>query len=64
MTDAEVIIALGDTAILADALGIKPQAVSNWKGRGIPWPTRPVIKDMARRKRIKLPADFLTTKAL
>lgn len=64
MTDREVIIALGDTAALSESLGASATAISNWKGRGIPWPMRPLVKDLARRKRVKLPADFLTTKAL
>jgi len=64
MTDRDLIVALGDTAALAEALSVSPTSVSNWKGRGIPWPMRPVVKDLARRKRIKLPADFLTTKCL
>lgn len=61
---AQYIIALGDTGTLAADLGVVPQAVSNWKKRGIPWRMRPVVQNLARRKRIKLPADFLTTKAL
>lgn len=64
MTDRDVIIALGDTAALAEALDASTTSISNWKGRGIPWQMRPLVKDLAKRKRVKLPADFLTTKAL
>lgn len=60
--DAEHIIALGDTSHVAEQIGVSPTAVSNWKRRGVPWRMRPLIKDLARRKRLKLPADFLTSK--
>lgn len=64
MNDRDLIVALGDSAVLAERLGVTQPAVSNWKARGIPWQVRPDIKELARRKRIKLPSDFLTTKRL
>lgn len=64
MTDADVIIALGDTAAVAEMLGLAKQRTSNWKGRGIPWEMRPLVRDLARRKRVKLPANFLYQKRL
>lgn len=62
MNDADIIVALGDTAGLAEALGVRTNSISNWKTRGIPWPVRAVVRDLARRKRVKLPDDFLTNK--
>lgn len=64
MTDADVIVALGDTAKLAEALGVAQNTTSNWKARGIPWAMRAQVKAVARRKRVSLPSDFLTVKAL
>lgn len=64
MKDAEIITALGGTAKVAEALGVALNTTSNWKGRGIPWQMRPKVKALARRKRLALPADFLTVKAL
>ncbi len=60
MKDGEVIVAIGDSAEVAQQLGIGQSTVSNWKLRGISWRMRPKIKDLARRRRVKLPEDFLT----
>ena len=59
MTHTELIVALGDTSQLASALGLKDNQVSNWKQRGIAWPYRAVIADMAKRKKVALPDGFL-----
>lgn len=62
MTDEEVIVALGDSPKLAQLLGKPVSTVSNWKLRGISWPMRPHVRELARRRRLKLPEDFLTNK--
>lgn len=60
MNDAETIVALGGVTKLAVALDKPPSTIANWKERGIPWRMRPVIKEMARRKRVTLRSTFLT----
>lgn len=62
MTDAQIIIALGDSAAVSAALGIPQNTVSNWKVRGISWPKRADVKELARKKRVSLPRDFLSNK--
>lgn len=42
---AEAIKALGGTKAVADLLGRKPQAVSNWRNTGFPANTYLVLKD-------------------
>lgn len=62
MTDTEIIDQLfGGTFKMARALNIDPRVVSNWKTRktGISIGGRYKIRDLARKKRIKLPDDFL-----
>lgn len=49
---------LGGNTALAKALGLTPNAVSNWRNRGIPWKTRPVIARMATERGVSLPEDF------
>lgn len=64
MTDKDIIIALGDTRWLAEKIGAPVTTVSNWKERGIPWHWRGEIKQIAQRKRVSLPAEFLTRRQL
>lgn len=64
MTDEQVIIAVGDNAAVAHGLGIPKSTVANWKARGIPWKWRHHIRDMAKKKRVNLPDNFLYEKAL
>ena len=61
MTDAEVIDKLGGTMAVAKALEIDPRVVSNWKNRqtGISAAGRYKIRDLARRRRVALPDDFM-----
>lgn len=40
------------------ALGYSEEAVRKWFKRGIPWSARYLIRDLAARRRIKLPANF------
>jgi len=62
MTDAEIIVALGDSAEVATQLRVSQTAVSNWKLRGIAWPKRIAVRELARKRRVKLPDDFLSNK--
>ena len=59
--DAQLIDALGGHRVLAAELGIEPSMVWNWQNRrsGVAADWRPTVADLARRKRIKLPPDFL-----
>lgn len=59
MTHAEIIAKLGNTRAVAQSLGVDDRLVSNWKTRGIPWRWRQQIKDMARRKKLSLPTEFM-----
>lgn len=54
---------LGGNSALAKALGRSPNAISNWRKRGIPWKVRPLIARMAAEKAIALPADFWAERA-
>lgn len=59
-SDREVLDAIGDEALLA--AGCSEHQTKKWrnKRRGIPWKDRGKVAEIARAKRIKLPADFLT----
>lgn len=61
MTDAQVIDGLGGTVAVARALELDPRVISNWKVRrsGISAVGRYMIRDLARRKRFKLPDNFM-----
>lgn len=59
MTHAEIIEKLGDTRVVADALGMPLSTVSVWKTRGIAWRHRPRIATMAHSRGVLLPADFM-----
>ena len=61
MTDAQIIEALGNTFAVAQRLGRKPTAVSNWKAKGIPWRWRGEVARMARDANIPIRADFLVS---
>jgi len=57
---AALIEALGGVTALATAIGAKQRSlVSNWLLRGISFQYRPLVADIAKRKRVKLPKDFL-----
>lgn len=62
MTDLEIIKKFGGTVSLAHALDLDPRRVSDWKKRGISAAGRYQIRDLAKRRRVALPADFLTRK--
>lgn len=69
MTHEDIIVKLGDTAAVQEAVnaelaasGAEPltlSSVSVWKARGIPWRFRPTIARLARSRNVLLPADFL-----
>ena len=57
-----VIKEFGGSVKLAADLGIKSNVVSNWKTRGVARHWRPFIADLANKRGIKLPDDFLDPK--
>jgi len=59
VTDASIIEALGITH-LSVIVGQTPSSIRNWKARGIPWRWRVKVAEMAKRRKIALPGDFLT----
>lgn len=60
--DSQIIEDLGGVDAVVAALGFKKEAVKKWpqKKRGIPWRARARIKELAEKKGVKLPADFLS----
>lgn len=65
MTDAQIIEALirklgGRLSALAERLGESNQTVSNWKAlpRGIAWPKRSAVAELAAELGVKVPSDF------
>lgn len=52
--------ALGGNKELAEALGVSPNAVSNWRlpDRDIPWRHRHILARMAAERGVSLPEDF------
>lgn len=59
MTDAAIIEALG-VEHLSVIVGQTPSSVRNWKARGIPWRHRVKVAQMAKRRGISLPGDWVT----
>lgn len=55
-----IIEALGGNKAVADALGVAPNVVANWRleGRDIPWKRRHAIAELARARGVDLPGDF------
>jgi len=58
LSDRDVLAALG-ADVLAGA-GYSPLRVKMWKQRGISWPERGKIAELAERRAVAIPADFLT----
>lgn len=54
----QLITDLGGPTAIAKELGVKPNAVSNWRRRGIPWKVRPALARMAADRAVALPSDF------
>lgn len=61
MTDSEIIDKLGGTTKVADALGVDPRVVSNWRIRNISGVGRYKISELAKKRRVALPTDFMRT---
>lgn len=61
LSDRAVLEAIGDTALLENA--ITPHQAKQWKYRGVPWRYRSMIAKIALRRRIKLPPDFVEFRA-
>jgi hypothetical protein len=66
-TDADLIKRLGGTRQVAEALTLDGQhlkqrleTVKKWSQNGIPWKWRGQVQKLAREKRKRVPADFLT----
>lgn len=55
----EIIEALGGPTAVANALGVTLKRVGNWGARGVPWEFRWEVSELAKKKQVKLPADFL-----
>jgi hypothetical protein len=56
-SDVKVINDLGGTPAMV-ALGYSEEAVRKWFKRGIPWSARYLIRELATKRRVKLPANF------
>lgn len=56
----DLITALGGPNSVAEALGVKPNVVANWRleGRSIPWKRRHVLARIAAERGIPLPEGF------
>lgn len=50
---------LGGYAAVAKQLSLPANLVWNWQERGVPWRWRPKVASLAKRAKIKVPADFL-----
>jgi hypothetical protein len=50
---------LGGASAIAEQYGLKANAVSNWRSRGVPWRYRPMLAERAKQMAITLPDDFL-----
>lgn len=49
---------LGGNKAVAEAFGLAPNVVANWKERGIPWKRKHLIAQLAAKSKVPLPADF------
>ena len=58
--DKQILKSLGKAVDVAPALGVTPQALSNWGRTGIPAHARPDVLRLARAHNIPIdPADFI-----
>lgn len=55
---SDLIDKLGGPTAIAEALQCTPNAVSNWRTRGIPWKQRPAIAKLALDRAVSLPNGF------
>jgi hypothetical protein len=59
MQHAAFIKQLGDTGVVADALGQKHSTVSMWKKREVPWRWRGAVARLAQNAEVAVPENFL-----
>ena len=59
MNDGDIIKALGGYKAVAALLGVSAENALHMERRQIPWKYRTKVSAIAKRKRIKLPPDFL-----
>lgn len=60
---ADLIDELGGVTKVAEELGIShPSVVGNWRTRGVAWTYRSKVADLAKKKKVALPAGFLDPK--
>lgn len=67
LSDKKVITALGGpSALTADLTDYSTHAITKWLNskRGIPWKARVQIHDLAKKRRVPLPPDFLHVRRL
>lgn len=58
MLDKALIEALGGASQVGRLIDVAPQAVSNWKSRGIPAHAWPAVRDLARQRGIKVAPEL------
>ena len=65
-TDKDVIYAIGIDALVPLHEKQSRFAVQKWaaSNRGIPWRYRAMVAEVAKSKRIKIPADFATSRPI
>jgi hypothetical protein len=61
LSDKEVISRLGGPSALAKELPYSEHAIAGWmkSDRGIPWKARAQVREAAKKRRLRLPSDFL-----
>lgn len=60
LSDSQIISQLGPDVLAG--LGFTLGQIKQWRRRGIAWHQRPVIAELAARKNVELPRDFLRKK--
>jgi DNA-binding transcriptional regulator YdaS (Cro superfamily) len=59
MTEHQILSKLGGPSRIGRRLGVKPQAVSGWKSRGIPMDRIPSLLRMAKEKGLNIGPEAL-----
>lgn len=59
MKDGDIIKALGGFKVVAPLLGVTDENARHMESRVIPWRYRRKVEAIAKRKKVKLPSDFL-----
>lgn len=60
MDSKQIIARLGGRTAVAAMCGVNVEAVRKWELRGVPWRYRATVAAICRRRRIALPAQFLS----